>query len=68
MLLGNANKAPPAGVATYNPKAGPLLLFAGFKKPLATTVKAAPPKFNVCNGAEYSATTLSENSSRTCIL
>jgi len=54
---GNCTKFQPAGNATHKPNAGPLLLFAGFKKPDATTVNAAPFKFNVCNGAENSATT-----------
>ena len=48
---GNCTKAPPDGNATHNPKAAPLLLLAGFKKPEATTTAAAPCKPNVAKGA-----------------
>ena len=55
-IAGKAIMLPPEANATHNPKAGPSLLTAGFKKPLATTVNAAHCNPKVFNGALYLAT------------
>ena len=53
LYKGNGISAPPVAFATHNPNAGPLLLLAGFKKPLATTVMASDCKNKSLRGAEY---------------
>ena len=48
----NGIKFPPECLATHKPKAGPLLFWLGFKKPLATIVSAWPCNPKVTKGAE----------------